>query len=180
MKKIIVLSLSLFLVLVAAAQTENADSTVAVQQLRFGFISYSEAIKAMPEYESAMTSLQDLKDSYDKELQRAEQDFSRKFGEFVEGQKNFPENILLKRQKELQQLMDESIKFKAEAQQMLTQSEQELMQPLHDRLKQVLAMVGTEKGLAFILNTDNNAYPFLNTNTVAEDCTDAVVAKLAK
>ena len=98
----------------------------------------------------------------------------------MEGQKDFPENILLKRQKELQQLMDESIKFKDEAKKLLTQSETELMAPLYDRLKSVLREVGIEHNYSFILNTDNNAYPFINTTGEGEDCTGIVKAKLQK
>ena len=54
------------------------------------------------------------------------------------------------------------------------------MAPLYDRLKSVLREVGIEHNYSFILNTDNNAYPFINTTGEGEDCTGIVKAKLQK
>lgn len=180
MKKIFVLTFALLLAINMMAQEAVAISeSPAAPAVRFGYFSYEAAIKAMPEYAEAMKAMQELKNTYDAELQRAEQDFSRKFNEFVEGQKSFPENILLKRQKELQQLMEESLKFKAEAQQLLTQSEADLMQPLHNRLKAVIAKVGAAAGYAAMLNTDNNACPYLNP-AMADDCNQTIAAELNK
>ena len=176
----------LFSATVVAQEAALSDSTrvvverIVVQPQHFGFLSYQEVLKSMPEYAAAMKSLEELKKTYDQELVRAEQDFSRKFYEFVDGQKDFPENIMLKRQKELQQLMDESIKFKEEAKKLLTQSEAELMSPLYKRLKNVLREVGLEHNYSFILNTDNNSYPFINTTGEGEDCTDIVKTRLQK
>jgi outer membrane protein len=49
--------------------------------------------------------------------------------------------------------------------------------PLKNRLASALASVGSSKGLAFIVNTDQNALPWLNI-TMGEDVTDAVNAAL--
>ena len=76
---------------------------------KFGYLSYSEVIKLMPEYVRAQEKLNLLQQRYDEELARADNEFNLKFSEFLEGQKNFPENILLKRQKELQDLMEKNL-----------------------------------------------------------------------
>ena len=112
----------------------------------FGYLSYDAVLKAMPSYAEAQKSYGDLKASYAKELERSETEFSKQFAEYVDGQKSFPENILLKRQKELQQLMEQSLKFKQEAQQLLDKAEAELMQPVHQRLKEALYKIGMQKG----------------------------------
>ncbi|MBQ0023093.1 MAG: OmpH family outer membrane protein [Prevotellaceae bacterium] len=151
---------------------------VIVKPQHFGYLSYNDVMKAMPEYSEAMKSLADLKATYDQEMKRSEQDFSKKFAEYVEGQKSFPENIMLKRQKELQQLMEQSMQFKKEAEQMLTKAEAELMQPVNERLAAAIQSVGYESGYAYILNTDANAYPYISGNGEAENCTDKVLIKL--
>ncbi len=165
-----------------AQTTSNTDApaTTIVQMQHFGYMSYNELLQSMPDYAEAMVKLENLKKTYDNELERAEADFSRKYYEFVEGQRSFPDNIMLKRQKELQQLMEESMQFKDEAKRLLNQAEEELMYPLHKRLKDALREVGLEHNYAYILNTDNNAYPFVNTTGEAEDCTELVKAKLKK
>ena len=127
----------------------------------------------------AQKSYGDLKASYAKELERSETEFSKQFAEYVDGQKSFPENILLKRQKELQQLMEQSLKFKQEAQQLLDKAEAELMQPVHQRLKEALYKIGMQKGYDFIINTDNNSHPFLNTER-GEDITAEVISAVSK
>lgn len=163
---------------------ETTTQQVVVQQpvqvQRFGYFSYNEAIKSMPEYIQAQNSLEKLKKYYDQEMERSEQEFTKKFSEFIDGYKSFPENIMLKRQKELQQLMEQSMAFKNEAQQLLNKSENELMAPVHEKMKEALKKLGTERNYSYILNTDNNAYPFINTmNGQGEDITDAVI-KLIK
>ena len=112
-------------------------------------------------------------------MERSETEFSKQFAEYVDGQKSFPENILLKRQKELQQLMEQSLKFKQEAQQLLEKAEAELMQPVHQRLKEALYKIGMQKGFDYILNTDNNGYPFINIEK-GEDITAEVVSEVSK
>lgn len=165
---------------VALSDSINPASAerVVVQLQHFGYISYDKALKAMQEYEVAMQRLTQLKSTCDQEMIRAEQEFSRKFADYIDGQKEFPDNIMLKRQKELQMLMDESIRFKEESKALLKRSEEELMAPLHARLRQVLTEVGLRRNLSYILNTDSNAYPFVNTSGEAEDVTEEVIKML--
>ncbi|MBR1521385.1 MAG: OmpH family outer membrane protein [Bacteroidaceae bacterium] len=151
---------------------------VIIQAQHFGYLSYNDVLHAMPEYQQAMKSLEELKNTYDQEMTRAEQDFSKKFAEYIDGQKSFPENIMLKRQKELQQLMEQSMQFKKEAQELLTQAEAELMAPLHNKLKDAISAVGKSRNYAYVLNTDANAYPYISGEGEAENCTDAVLTQL--
>lgn len=129
---------------------------------RFAYLSYGEALKSMPAYAAAQKSLAELRANYDNELKRTDEEFSKQFAEYVDGQSTFPENILLKRQKELQQLMEQGLAFKEEARRLLAQAETELMQPVHKQLKEVIAKLAKERGYAFVLNTDNNAAPFVD------------------
>lgn len=153
------------------------ESQVAPAQQKFGYISYSKALEAMPEYAKAQQSLAELRTAYDNELKRSEEAFNKQFEEYIDGQKSFPQNILLKRQKELQQLMEQSVAFKQEAQRLISQAETEMMEPIRERLDNILADVGTKNGFAYILNTDNNSYPFINPS-LGVDITDEVLNKI--
>lgn len=156
----------------------QAQQQIVIQPQHFGYLSYSEVLHAMTEYQQAMKSLEELKKTYDEEMNRAEQDFSKKFAEYIDGQKSFPENIMLKRQKELQQLMDQSMQFKKEAQELLTKAEEELMAPVHAKLNDAITAVGKSRNYAYVLNTDANAYPYISGEGEAENCTDAVFTQL--
>lgn len=146
-------------------------------QPKFGYLSYNAVFQAMPEYAAAQQKLTELKAKYDAEARRGEEEFQRKFVEFLQGQKDFPENILQKRQFELQDLLDKSIRFKDEAQKLLAQAEQELQADMLYLLNEAIRAVGVERGYAFIINTDGNACPFINPVS-GDDVTNYVKEKL--
>ncbi len=131
----------------------------------FGYFSYSEVFQAMPEYADAQEALNILKEKYDKELQRSEEDFNKKYAEFLQDQKDFPETILMRRQKELQQLMEQSIDFKNEVKRLLDDAQQEVTAPVVEKLNAALNTIGTKYGFYYILNTDNNAYPYISADS---------------
>lgn len=131
-------------------------------QVKFGYLSYSEAIKAMPGYADMQKSLAELKRQYANETKRSEDEFNQKYESFLEGQKDFAPSILKKRQYELQELLNNSVSFKKEAARLLEQAEADMYAPLKKRLNEILRQVGRERGYAFILNTDNDAVPYID------------------
>lgn len=156
---------------------QAAAPVVINQTMKFGYLSYGQALEAMDGYDEAQKTIAGLRQAYEQELARSEEIFSKQFSEYVEGQKDFPDNIRLKRQKELQQTMDQSLQFKKEAKALLEQKEAEVVGHLRARLNAVISELGTERGYAFVLNTDNNAYPFVN-GGVGDDITEEVLNRL--
>ena len=153
-------------VITAGAQTDStivANSTVVTQTAaRYGYLSYQEALKSMPQYAMVQKQMENLRSQYQAETLRVEEEFNRKYEEFLEGQREFPKTILQKRQTELQQLMEKNIEFKANSLKELDAAEKEAMAPLRLRLNDVLREIGINKGYAFIYDTDTKALPFLN------------------
>ena len=130
--------------------------------LRFGYISYKEALKAMPEYNTSLQEIEALKGKYAEELKRVEDEFNVKYEDFLNKQKDFAPSILRKRQAELQDLIKRNVAFKEESQRLLKQAEQESNAMLRTKLNTILTQLGVEHGLAFVLNTDNDAAPYVN------------------
>ena len=131
-------------------------------QMKFGYFSYEEAFQSMPEYALAQTNLNDLREKYDAEMKRVEDEFNRKYEEFLDGQSDFAPTILQKRQTELQELLKKNVAFKKESSKLLKQAEQEAYAPLREKLQKALETIGTEHGYAFILNTDGDACPYIH------------------
>ncbi len=131
-------------------------------QVKIGFLSYSEVLQQMPEYAQAQERMNTLKAQYDKEAKSSEEDFQRKFAEFLQGQKDFPQNILLKRQAELQTMMETNIKFRQEADSLMQKAETDMLAEVQDKLDVAIEAVGISEGYAAILNTDDNQCPFIN------------------
>ena len=92
------------MILLSVPVMAQGEDSVA-EQLRFGYLSYETALAAMPESEGVLQQMNTLREAYEKELQRAEDEFNRKYEDFLEGQKDYPRTILLKRQTELQDMM---------------------------------------------------------------------------
>ena len=146
-------------------------------QIQFGYISYEQVLKEMPEYAKATQDLATLKAKYEAEAQKGEEEFQRKFVDFLQGQKDFPQTIMQKRQAELQALMDNGVAFRLKSQELRAQAEKDMMQEAHKRLNRALLEVGVELGYGYILNTDNNNCPYINP-VVGVDVTDIVRKKL--
>ena len=166
--KRIALSLMMTLVFALAANAQG---------LRFGYFSYDAALKAMPDYALVQKHMADLKAQYEAEAKRVEDDFNTKYEQFLEGQRDFPQTILEKRQSELEELMQKNIAFKQESRRLLAVSEEEAYAPLHQKLAAAVQQVGMQQGLAFIINTDQNACPFINPELgvdVTEEVKEAV------
>ena len=149
----------------------------ASAQIQFGFISYEQVLKEMPEYAQATQDLAALKAKYEAEAQKGEEEFQQKFVDYLQGQKDFPQAIMQKRQAELQTLMDNGVEFRLKSQELIAQAEKDLMQDAHKRLNNALLEVGVEMGYGYILNTDGNNCPYINP-VVGVDVTDLVRKKL--
>lgn len=143
--------------------SENVQNTVEVSsELVFGYFSYDEALRFMPEYSIVKTNLDNLSKQFKDEAARSEAEFNKKYEAFLDEQRDLAPSILKKRQAELQDMMERNIAFKEEAQRLMAEAENEGFAPLRSKLSMVLNKVGKEQGLAFILNTDQNAVPYVN------------------
>jgi len=153
-----------FLVLLVAFVSLNAfaQDDATTSPFKFGYLSYQAAIKSMADYTMVQQSMTELKAQYQAEAKRVEDEFNRKYEEFLEGQRDFPKSILQKRQTELQELMEKNIAFKNKSNEQLAKDEANAFAPLYAKLNEILAAIGQEKGYAFILDTDVKALPFIN------------------
>ena len=166
-----------FLVLLLTVISLSASAQTTEPVLKFGFLSYDAVLRSMADYALVEEQMARLQDQYAAEQKRVEDEFNKKYEEFLDGQRDFPQTILQKRQTELQELLDKNIAFKKEGQRLLAEAREKALAPLKTRLAGALANVGSVHGLAFILNTDQNAVPWMNI-TMAEDVTEAVKAAL--
>ena len=163
-----------FLVLLVAFVSLNAFAQGdATSSFKFGYLSYQTAIQSMPDYTLVQQKLADLKAQYQAEAKRVEDEFNRKYEEFLDGQRDFPKTILQKRQTELQELMKKNIDFKNTSREQLAKDEADIFAPLYAKLNETLAKMCAEKGYAFIIDTDAKAVPVVNP-LMCEDINQAV------
>lgn len=167
MKRLIFLFLLLASVITASAQSE----------IRYGYVSLMGIASRLPEYKYALEQVSLLRQKYEAEAEYNETAFRQQFNDYLHGQKDFPQNILLKRQRDLQELMEKSLAFRQEADSIIAAAREEFLQPIRQRISEAVREVGLEHGYEFILDTDTGAYPFIHPS-VGEDATDEVLRKL--
>ena len=158
----------LFLLIVLGVLSLTANA-----QTRFGYFSFDNVLKSMPDYVMAQRSIDDLRQKYDAEMKRAEDEFNSKYEEFLYVQKDLVPAILRKRQAELQEMMQKNINFKNESRRLLKQAEADAFAPVKNKLYNALTKVGQAQGYAFILNTDGDACPYVNPE-MGEDATELI------
>ena len=166
MKKVILMAVMVLMGLSGYAQTETTG-------LKFGYLSIDSVLLSMPEYAQLQQDMATMRQQYEAEMKRVEDDFNKKYEEFLDGQKSFPQTILQKRQSELQEMLDKNIAFKKEGLQMLNDTEKTQKDVILMMIDMAVKTIGMQRGYAFILNTDANATPWLNP-AMGEDITKAV------
>ena len=165
---VMVLSLAICHLPFSHVAAQEADSIpaqpqpVATQLVSIGFLSYDSALAAMPDYALVQARQNKLRQAYEEELKRVEEEFNQKYEAFLDGQRDFPRTILLKRQTELQQLLQKNIEFKRQGQKELEQAYEDALAPLRLKLDKAIAAVARKKGLALVVNTDSHACPFID------------------
>jgi outer membrane protein len=155
------------------------EVSVPVQIVKYGYLSYSQVLENMSDYKMAQQQLNDLRVKYEMEAQYNEASFKRQFAEYLQGQKDFPQSIMLKRQRDLQEALEKSLAFREEAVRLLKQAEAEALAPVKGRLDNAIRVVGGLYGLDYIYNLDTNAMPYVNPALVM-DVTSLVQQELLK
>ena len=61
---------------------------------KFGYFNLSTLMKAVPEYAVAQKNIADLRVKYEAETKRSEDEFNKKYEEFLDGQRDFAPTIM--------------------------------------------------------------------------------------
>ena len=161
MKKNILVSilvLSLFFVEGVFAQT--------VQQI--AFVNTNELLEAIPEKVTATNSINELNRKYKEELQVMQNDYNKKYTDFISYQTSMAEGIRSRRMQELYELEEAINKFMKVAQADIEEQERILIEPLRKKVKDAIYQVGVEHGFVCIYDLANPAIAF-----VTPDATNA-------
>ena len=144
---------------------------------KFGHIKTQEILVAMPDYIKAQTDINTMKKQYEDEMQRAQEEFNKKFTAYQEEQANLPKNIQERRQKELQELSQKGMQMQQDAQQELERSWMSMLEPIAKKIDDAIKAVGQDGGYVYIFDLNTTQIPFVN-ETLSTDVTGAVKAKL--
>ena len=147
---------------------------VFAQESKIAIVNTQEVIQAMPEFATMQKQMADMEAKYKIEMQVMQDEYNKKYSDFVAQQDSLTENIKMRRMQELQDMEQRTQNFIQISQQDFQKKQGELFTPIQDKLKNAIKAVGDEKGYTYILDPQIVLYQ----GNTAVDATQFVKAKL--
>lgn len=143
----------LFVFVFTIALIISAQSVQAQAKIKLGHIDSNELMAMMPGRDSAQKVLEAYAKSLEDQLKVMSAEFESKYQDYQAHEKDYLEPIKQAKQKELVDLQNRITDFQTQAQDLLSEKEAELVQPLIDKAKKAIADVSVEKGYTYIFDT---------------------------
>ena len=147
---------------------------VFAQESKIAIVNTQEVIQAMPEFATMQKQMAYMEAKYKNEMQVMQDEYNKKYSDFVAQQDSLTENIKMRRMQELQDMEQRTQNFIQISQQDFQKKQGELFTPIQDKLKNAIKAVGDEKGYTYILDPQIVLYQ----GNTAVDATQFVKAKL--
>jgi outer membrane protein len=141
---------------------------------KIAYVTVDEVFALMPEISDYESSLATLNETYKNEMAKMEEEYGKKYSDFIAIQDSLPENIKIRRMQEVQELQQRIENFAQVAQQDMQKKQQELIAPIQKKLEDTIKIVSEENGYTYVLN--RAALLFVGANSV--DATPLVKQKL--
>lgn len=145
---------------------------------KIAYINSVELLEGMPEKVRASKRINDLNKKYKDELKVMQEDYNKKYSDFISYQNSMAESIKLRRMQELYELEKNINDFMKIAQDDITMQEQQLIEPLKQRLKDAINAVGVEQGFTCIYDLANPGIAFVT--PLATDANPLIKRKLSE
>ena len=163
-----------FITLIAFASiicgtTINAQSSIA-------FVNTLDLINALPDKASATERLSTLNKNYKEELQIMQNEYNKKYSDFITYQESLAESIKLRRMQELTDLENRIQNFTKLAQKDIEEQEQLLLEPIKLKINDAIKAVGIEQNYTVIYDLDDTGIVFVSPNAI--DANPLVKSKL--
>ena len=144
------------------------------QEVKIAYVKTQEVFMAMPEVSEMEKKLADLNEKYKGELKLMQDEYQKKYADFIQQQDSLTENIKLRRMQEIQDIQTRMDNFVQMGQQDVQKQQQDLLIPIQQKLQDAIKAVGDEKGYTYII--DPAALLYTGPNAI--DATPLVRKKL--
>jgi outer membrane protein len=143
---------------------------------KFGHVTSELLLQAMPEYDSAQATLQELQQHYELEIERIQVEINKKIEEFNQNEASMSDLIKEAKASEIQELQMRLQNYSQTAQQDLQQQGMMVIQPVMEKARAAIDEVAKEHGLIYVfdLSQGNPVY----TSEESLDMVPLVKAKL--
>ena len=125
---------------------------LAVNAQKFGHITAESLLQDMPEYDSAQMKVQELRQTYDLEIERIQVEINKKIEEYQQTEATMSQLIKEAKASEIQEMQQRLQNFAQTAQQDLQQQQMEFLQPVMDKARKAIDEVAKEHGLLYVFD----------------------------
>ncbi|GAO30939.1 OmpH family outer membrane protein [Geofilum rubicundum] len=152
------------------------SSVATAQDLKFGHVNMQELIMELPEKAEADQKLQAEAKTLQDRMRMMSEEHEKKFRDYIAERETMPELIRTTTEKEIQEIEQRLQNYQNMAQQSLSKKEQELYQPILEKVQQAVDAVGQEQGFIYIFDLSSQVVLYHSDQSV--DCGPLVKAKL--
>ena len=138
----------------------------AMAQIKIAHMNSQEVIAAMPEFTKAQADLDAMSKKYQDEMQRTNDEFQKKYQEYLAQADSLPKNIAERRQKELQDMAQRQEQFQQEAYQSMQKAQQDAMAPIYKKLDEAIQAVGLAEGMTYIFDLARTPIPYVSAQSI--------------
>lgn len=135
-------------------------------QTKFAHMNSQEVITVMPEFTKAQADLEAMSKQYQTEMQRTQEEFTKKYQEFLAQADSLPKNIAERRQKELQDMSQRQEQFQQEAYQSMQKAQQDAMTPIYQKLETAVEAVGKAEGVIYIFDMARTPLAYIGAESI--------------
>ncbi len=151
--------------------------TASAQDLKFGHLNVQKLIAELPEKQVADKELQSEAKKLQSQLEVMSQELDEKYSTYMAQRDSMSQLIRSTREKEIQDYDQRIQNFNKLAQQSLGQKEQELLQPIIEKVEKAIQAVGEEEGFIYIFDVSSQVILYNSDQSI--DCEDMVKTKLS-
>lgn len=160
----------------AACLMLTATTVYSQQTFSVAVVNSEELLDAFPEKKRSVDQLLTLSDNYKKELELMQNEYNKKYSDYITYQASLAENIKLRRMQELTELENRMQQFMELAQQDIENKEKELLEPLKQKMKEAIRAVGMEQRFTVIYDLADPGIAFVSPDAI--DANSLVKRKL--
>jgi outer membrane protein len=141
-------------------------SAFSQQQINVAYVNTDELLNELPAKQQATEQLLTLSNNYKKELELMQNDYNKKYSDYITYQASLAENIKLRRMQELTELESRMQQFMELAQQDIENQEKELLKPLRQKISEAIHAVGLEQRFTVIYDLADSGIAFVSPDAV--------------
>ncbi len=124
---------------------------------KLGYIDSNKILTEMPETDSLSQALKNYADYLEQQMQTMGQEYQKKLQDYQQNVAGMSDLIRQTKEKEITDLQQRIQAFQASADQDLQNKQQELFNPLIQKIKDAITAVGKENGYNYILDVGTGA-----------------------